>query len=343
MRFIVLGLAVVIAVFLAWYVNQQASESKNLKEALERATRPVATQAAAPQSMTTILVADKNLSAGTLLKPSDFSFKPWPLDAVNPNYKTKENTPAGENIVGALVRKDITAGDPITNAAITSPRDQGFLAGVLRPGTKATSIVVNDTTGVSGFIFPGDYIDLVLVQTLPQKTVASTDRQKSGVSVTSERVSETIARNIRVIARGFSIDKPWASPALSKEEQEKQQANNGQPVAQAPAPALSQNAGTLTLEVTPELAEMLLLATDIGRVSAILSPALGEGKEISSEQQEKLKTYPYMMESVLDASYNKTAITGDQVSPALAESLKGGGDANISVFRAKQGAAAPAQ
>ena len=331
MRFIVLGLAIVVAGFLAWYVNQQVTESKSLKEALEKATRPIVTQAAAPQNMTAILVADRNLSAGTILKPNDFSFKPWPLEAVNTNYKTKENTPAFENLAGALVRKDITAGEPITNAALTNPGDQGFLAGVLRPGTKAVSIAVSDTTGVAGFIFPGDYIDLILVQTLSQKSISAA----SSPSPTEERISQTIARNIRVVARGFSIDKPWIKPVLSKDDREKQDQGSGG----APAPVLSQNPGTLTLEVTPNVAEMLLLANETGKVSAILSPLLGDGGKISSEQKQKLATYPYMIESVLDASYRKTAVTTEQVRPARSEEQKiVAEDSGVSVFRAKQAA-----
>jgi pilus assembly protein CpaB len=333
MRFIVLGFAVLVAGLLAWYVNQQVTESKNLKEALERATRPVITQTAAPQNMTAILVANQNLSVGTILKASDFSFKPWPLDAVNPNYKTKENTPQFENLAGALVRKDITAGDPITNAAIMNPGDQGFLASVLRPGTKAISIAVSDTTGVAGFIFPGDYIDLILVQTLPQKPVATMGNQgvPQSSSPEAERISQTIARNIRVVARGFSVDKPWAPPVLSKEDQEKQnQAGGGAP---APAPVLSPSPGTLTLEVTPDVAEMLLLANDLGKVSAILSPVLGDEKESSAAQKQQSKNYPYGIESVLDPSFKNTKVTAEQVRPAELEDSS----RFTTVFRGKRG------
>jgi len=331
MRFIILGLAIAVAGFLAWYVNQQASESKNLKEALEKATRPVVQQAAAPQNMSEILIAEGNLSAGTILKPSDFAFKAWPLDAVNPNYKTKANTPSIDSLVGSLVRKDIIAGEPITNAALTNPGDQGFLAGVLRPNTKAISIAVSDISGVSGFIFPGDYIDLILTQTLTKATTTATQS-----TPTDNRVSETIARNIRVVARGFSIDKPWAAPALTEAEKEKQKSSGKA----AAAPVLSPNAGTLTLEVTPELAEMLLLATDLGKLSAILSPLLGDGKGLSDDVKQKINTYPYMIESVLDAAYKKTVTTSDQVSPARAASQQGVTETNVTVFRAKQSSSA---
>lgn len=342
MRFIILGVAIVVAGFLAWYVNQQASESRNLKEALEKATRPVVQQTASPQNMTEILIANENLPTGTILKPTDFSFKPWPLDAVNPNYKTKANTPSLDSLVGSLVRKDITAGEPVTGSSVINPGDQGFLAGVLRPNTKAISIAVSDTTGVANFIFPGDYIDLVLTQTLPKVTVASTDTSAtaSPASAIENRVSETIARNIRVVARGFSIDKPFAAPALTEEQKAAQQNNGGA----SPAPTLSPNAGTLTLEVTPELAEMLLLAPDLGRLSAVLSPILGDGKGLSDETKQQLQTYPYMIESVLDASYRKSIITSEQVSPARAAALEGktGAGTDVTIFRAKQSSGAPA-
>jgi hypothetical protein len=45
---------------------------------------------------------------------------------------------------------------------VVHPGEQGFLAAVLDPGKRAVSIPVDGTSGVAGFVFPGDYVDVIL-------------------------------------------------------------------------------------------------------------------------------------------------------------------------------------
>ena len=49
-------------------------------------------------------------------------------------------------------------------ADVLRPRDRGFLASVLAPDSRAISINVDAESGVSGLIWPGDYVDVVLTQ-----------------------------------------------------------------------------------------------------------------------------------------------------------------------------------
>ena len=71
-----------------------------------------------------------------------------------------------EEMVGAVVRSRIAAGEPITDGAVVKPGDRGFLAAVLSPGMRAVSVPVNATSSHSGLIFPGDRVDLILTQSL---------------------------------------------------------------------------------------------------------------------------------------------------------------------------------
>src|SRR5215813_15616399 len=108
-----------------------------------------------------VLVAKGNLPAGTFIKEEDVSWQKWPVDGVNEQYLLKDNVDVN-TIVGAVVRKGIVAGEPITEAQIARPGDRGFLAAVLTPGMRAISIDVNEPSSVTGLVFPGDRIDILL-------------------------------------------------------------------------------------------------------------------------------------------------------------------------------------
>jgi Flp pilus assembly protein CpaB len=71
-----------------------------------------------------------------------------------------------QKLLGTVVRNPITAGEPITQGSLVAPGDRGFLAAALGPGMRAVTIPVSARTGVAGFVFPGDHIDLVLTQTV---------------------------------------------------------------------------------------------------------------------------------------------------------------------------------
>ena len=67
-------------------------------------------------------------------------------------------------MIGTVVRNPITAGQPITKGSLVGPNDRGFLAAALGPGMRAVTVPVSTTSGVAGFIFPGDRVDMVLTQ-----------------------------------------------------------------------------------------------------------------------------------------------------------------------------------
>ena len=57
-----------------------------------------------------------------------------------------------------------TAGQPLTQGSVIKPGERGFLAAALGPGMRAVTVPVSATSGVAGFVFPGDQVDLVLTR-----------------------------------------------------------------------------------------------------------------------------------------------------------------------------------
>ena len=115
----------------------------------------------APPQATEILVAKNALAAGTFVQDGDLAWRPWPAEGLSEAYVIRGRR-AAEDFVGSVVRNTLTPGEPVTAARVIFPGERGFLAAVLTPGMRAVSVPVNATTGISGFVFPGDRVDLIL-------------------------------------------------------------------------------------------------------------------------------------------------------------------------------------
>src|SRR5688572_29203870 len=143
-----------------------------------------------------ILVARKSLPVGTIIDQEALTFQPWPSELMQEAYYT-EGSPDSDmsKLLGTVVRNPITAGQPVTRGALVGPKDRGFLAAALGPGMRAVTVPVSATTGVAGFVFPGDRVDMVLTQEVA-----------GGGDGPPLKVSETIVRNLRVLAVDQRID-----------------------------------------------------------------------------------------------------------------------------------------
>lgn len=134
-----------------------------------------------------VLVAKVNLPTGTLLRADHLRWQAWPETGLAKTYVRRTGKSDGKAQVkafaGAVVRKGITLGEPVTEARVVKPGERGFLAAVLHPDMRAISVSVSATTATAGFIFPGDRIDLILTH-----------------KVGKSRVSETVLTNVRVLA-----------------------------------------------------------------------------------------------------------------------------------------------
>ncbi|HEV7233896.1 MAG TPA: Flp pilus assembly protein CpaB, partial [Sphingorhabdus sp.] len=144
------------------------------------AAAPQAAAAAQPvETGPKVLVATRALPVGTIITAESFRYQPWPKELVEDAYfiegeggsEGPEGTKIADGmstneIVGTVVRNPITAGQPITKGSLVKPGDRGFLAAALGPGMRAVTVPVSALTGVAGFVFPGDRVDLVLTQNI---------------------------------------------------------------------------------------------------------------------------------------------------------------------------------
>lgn len=156
------------------------------------------------------------------------------------NY-LRENSVKLTDFNGAVVRRQLKAGQPVPQDALMRSGEGGFMSAVLEPGMRAVSIAVNATTGNAGFVSPGDRIDLIVTHRIKNSSSAG--------GMDESVVSETFVHDLRVVAVDQMLDNPENKAILAK---------------------------TVTMECTPRQAEQIAVATEMGKISLALrslSPA----------------------------------------------------------------------
>ena len=185
-----------------------------------------------------VLVAQRALPTGTIITADAVSFQDWPKELVQDAYFLDGQADMTK-LLGTVVRFPVTAGQPLTQGALVAPGDRGFLAAALGPGMRAMTIPVSDTSGVGGFVFPGDRVDLMLSQSV-----------KSGNDGTQDlKAAETFLRNLRVLA----TDQATSTETVDGK-------------------SVVKTSRTVTLEVTPRIAEKITVAQTVGQLSLSLRP-----------------------------------------------------------------------
>ncbi len=195
------------------------------------------TQQLAPK--TYVLVAAADLPSGALLHDEDMKWQSWPDDTVNDAYLLKGRAEP-KDLAGAVVRLRIAKGEPISAGRVIKPGERGFLAAVLAPGMRATSLPLNTASDVAGLILPGDHVDLILSHPL---------KNPSETNGPVRNVSETVMTNLRVVAIDQTVNDQDKKPLGGK---------------------------TATFEVTPKQAEMIEVAKMLGNLSLVLRSAGGD-------------------------------------------------------------------
>lgn len=194
------------------------------------------TQVAVPVNATEVLVARRDISLGDVTKDSDFRWQTWPADAVTPTFITKEQgAGAMRSVSGAVARAPILAGEPVNRLKLVKAGDGGVLAAILPSGMRAISTRIKEETAAGRLILPNDHVDVILT------------RRLRGANNQEQFVSDTLFRNVRVLAIGQQIE---------TKEGNKKSAEGA--------------ANTATLELTPRQAEMLALANSMGEISLAL-------------------------------------------------------------------------
>ncbi|OAN50421.1 hypothetical protein A6A04_18245 [Paramagnetospirillum marisnigri] len=210
-----------------------------------QAARPVAVV----QAVAEVLVSARDIAAGTVLSASDLRYESWPEALVTPRLMTrKDGADPKVQAVGQVARRDLAEGEPFTLAATFRADAVGVLAGLLSPGMRAVSIAITNPSAVSGFVTPGDRVD-VLLATDVSKTLEQGERKDASGAIL-RYAAETVLSDVRVLAIDQQITRGRDGSAIQGK--------------------------TATIEVTPKQAEILTTAAMVGSLQLVLRGLPGE-------------------------------------------------------------------
>lgn len=189
-------------------------------------------EAQAPFKVVSVVVAAHDLGFGTELGKAVLTVKDWPEDSLpEGSFATIEEV-LGDGEEPRVVIKPIVTGEPVLASKITGFGAKATMSTVLPEGKRAFSVRVNDVSGVAGFLLPGDRVDVLLTRQIEER-----DRDKL------DQVTDVILQNIVVRGIDQIADEDRNKPEVVK---------------------------TVTLEVTPEDAQKLALAQQVGQLSLAL-------------------------------------------------------------------------
>lgn len=110
--------------------------------------------------MVDVFVAGGELRHGQLLTRDDILVAPFPHYAVPQGAYTDIDALFPNNAQSRVVLRAMDDLEPIMASKLTEPGKQAGITSHLSPGMRAFTIPVNATTGVAGFLQPGDVVDL---------------------------------------------------------------------------------------------------------------------------------------------------------------------------------------
>jgi pilus assembly protein CpaB len=134
-------------------------------------------------------------------------------------------------VEGRVVKVPIPQGNPVLSSMLAPEGTAAGLSGILEDGKRALTVKVDEVAGVAGFLHPGDRVDVLM------------DLAVQGQG-DKEHFSKTILHDIPILTTG----QIW------------EQKGENKPVV----------VNTVTLELTPEQAEMLNLASNQGKIRMAL-------------------------------------------------------------------------
>jgi pilus assembly protein CpaB len=169
-----------------------------------------------------VAVAALDLALGTQLDSDMIKTVPYLKDSLPPGYHSNP-----DKLKGRVLLSQLKANEPIVEYRLASADiNRGGVSAIVRRGHRALAVKGDKVIGISGFIRPGDHVDVLVTLTDPRY---------------NRDVTKTVLEDVPVLATGTEI------------------VENGE--SGKPHPV-----DVYTLEVTPQDGEKLALAASQGKL-----------------------------------------------------------------------------
>lgn len=204
-------------------------------------SRYLASAQAYTKNLTNVVVAKVEIPVGSKIIPEQLVVAQFPRNVTPEGAFATIN----ENLIGRVAVTRIAAREPVIESRLAPVGAAGGLSSVIPDGYRAMTVKVDEVVGVSGFIMPGALVDVVVVIDPPRRM----EQQ--------DKVSKIVLQNIKVLASGQNIDKP-------RDDRE-----------------VERSVKSVTLQVTPEQAEKLALASTEGRLQLVMRNSIDQSDEVT--------------------------------------------------------------
>ena len=136
-----------------------------------------------------IVLANKNLELGTVIKEDDVQLAEW-AGEIPKGASTKV-----QDLLGRGVTTTIYAKEPVIDSRLAPKGAGGGLAAMIPPGMRAVAVHVNEVVGVAGFVVPGMRVDVLISGSVPNAP--------SGQGT----LTRTLLQNVEVLSAGQDFKK----------------------------------------------------------------------------------------------------------------------------------------
>lgn len=184
----------------------------------------------------TIVVAAEPLRYGMELSHANLRELEWPANAVPAGAFSKISDILNDKDRRAALAA-IEVNEPLLDWKITGPGQRASLSARIDEDRKAVSIRVTEVFGVSGFVLPGERVDVLLTRM---------EGSAPGSAGKDNAYTDVLLQNVPVLAADQLADERSEDPAVAK---------------------------TVTVSVTTEQAQKLALASSVGQLSLVLRSA----------------------------------------------------------------------
>lgn len=198
-----------------------------------------------------VLVLSGDVPMGDLLG-SKLKWQEWPADGINANFITRASAPeALDKLKSSVARVAMYSGEPLRRSKLIG-EGQSFMSSILPAGTRAVATSIAADTSAGGFILPNDFVDVIM-----------TRRADTGTGAGTGYITETILKNIRVLA----IDQ-----TIQLDEEGKK----------------TKVGATATLELTPQQSEIITVAQQMADRLTLALRSIKDTQEKNLEEADYL-------------------------------------------------------
>ena len=220
-----------------------------------------------------VAVAAVDLCWGTKLEPAMLKTVPYLKDSLPSGYSSNP-----ESLKGRILIKPLRQNEPIVEYKLAQASiSAGGVSAVVEPGKRAMAVKGDKVIGISGFIRPGNRVDVLVTLTDPR---------------TKKKRAKTVLEDVLVLATGTEIE---------------ENDEGGKP----------HSVDVYTLEVTPKEGEKLALAATEGKLQFALRNVIDKETVLTwgATVSGTLASYrPKVTKRPGAKTYTVQVIKGDKVS-----------------------------